>query len=265
MSENLADFLPAQSLAKNVAKHLKMKNINHLFLIIIGLTFFCCKNIEGIYVQKYYIKQIDSIKEYVLDQNILEIKDQKFNSYNYGAKGKPSTLRYIKKGNIIKLINNENSDLTNSNTTLKKIENDSIVFVQTDGEYTIEGVYSKIPDSLKNNHKINLDKKLFVFKNEKNIDTVFFYKNFFLRKDNYNNAWDDNRCEFFNINGFDIIKIDSWNTPIYIVKERNKRLYLYSFKLSNKIFETQIIEIKHYNKQKKLEKFVQQLEEEYSI
>lgn len=246
-------------------KKILLITISALLLGSVCFLYFTNKNIEGLYIKKYHFSQGDSLKVYELDQNILEIKDQKFKGYFWETGEDSLLLKYFRIGNVIKLSPNENPELTDYSTLLKKNESDSIVLVSTNDTVKIEGVFSKIPDSLKNNRKINLEGKLFVFKNEeyKLMDTVYFDKNLFLKKDTEYNAWSHNKWERLSINGFELVKIDSWATPIYIVKERGGRFYFYSLILSNKVIETKAFEIKKYNKQKKLDRFVEGLKKNY--
>ncbi|PCI32997.1 MAG: hypothetical protein COB60_08720 [Flavobacteriaceae bacterium] len=122
---------------------------------------------------------------------------------------------------------------------IKKYNNDSLVLTNDVNTKT----FRKLSDSLKTNKTstIDLKNKQFEVKFEGSIDTLYFEKDFYIRKSNQSDRkWETPYWEIKEVNGFYFLF--TGDSFLFLIQRKNEKLYLFKL-LKDRINEIELNEI----------------------
>jgi len=122
---------------------------------------------------------------------------------------------------------------------IKNYNNDSLVLTNDVNTRT----FRKLSDSLKTNETstIDLKNKQFEVKFEGSIDTLYFEKDFYIRKSNQSDRkWETPYWEIKEVNGFHFLF--TGDSFLFLIQRKNEKLYLFKL-LKDRINEIELNEI----------------------
>ena len=216
-----------------------------LIFIVLLVAYVCysTNKINGVWIEVYKLTNPNSKSDFTVGKDkmliwsslsVLDIKNCKTKRYDASLEGKEPFEKkhfFINNRFFPSLWNETEKEF------VKKLTKDSLVLSNNHNHLMI---YKKIPDSLKNNSKINLINKHYQIIAQNSIDTVFF-EGSYLKIKNPNEKWDSSGWELIHAQGFEIL-LTGFDTA-FVIKKINGKLFLYKPTMGKDFKQFQLNEI----------------------
>jgi len=211
-----------------------------LLLVILSFLYYSNKKTEGLWVLHYALDVNDADFKWHHASPLLNIENNKLNTYSYGRDGVPYTVSFFSFGNRMAIFHDDYLEVSH----IVSFSKDSMILDEQHDNY--RQVYKKFPDSLKNNsdwHKI-LNNKAFQIRFPNAIDTIYFDDHYLMAKARSKSrpyTWSSQGWELVKVRDFDIMQAGLWNT--LILQEKDGKLTFNSFDNQNNLSSFELTEI----------------------